>query len=117
MTDPLTMPRIYVCGPFTLPDPLVNMKTAIDAADALLEMGCAPYLPHLSGLWHLLHPHDYETWLALDLVWLAQCEAVLRLPGASAGADRETACARDVLHIPVFATIQEVAAWGQGRLR
>ena len=32
---------------------------------------------------------EYETWMEYDLAWLGACEALLRLPGHSPGADRE----------------------------
>jgi hypothetical protein len=45
--------------------------------------------------------------LDYDLNWLAKCDAVLRLPGASSGADREVEYAQK-LGIPVFYSIEEI---------
>jgi hypothetical protein len=58
----------------------------------------------------MIHPHAYETWLTLDLIWLATCDAVWRLPGVSAGADREVAEAQR-LGLPVWTTLAAVRAW------
>ena len=57
-------------------------------------------------------------WLAIDLAWVAVCEAVVRLPGESGGADMETAEARR-LGIPVFESVAELVAWSKlsGRVR
>jgi hypothetical protein len=93
--------RIYVAGPYTRGDVCLNVRAAVHAADQLLTLGYAPLVPHLTHLWHTISPHDYEEWLTLDLAWLAVCDAVLRLPGDSPGADRE--CAEAVrLGIPVY---------------
>lgn len=106
------MRTIYIAGPYTLGDVAVNVRTALDAAEACLAAGLAPYVPHLSHFWHLVYPHPAETWLALDAVWLAHCGAVLRLPGVSRGADLE--CAQAYARgIPVFFVLADALAWGQ----
>jgi len=46
----------------------------------------------------------YEFWLELDNQFIPCCEAVLRLPGESNGADKEVALAKK-LGIPVFESI------------
>lgn len=86
--------RVYVAGPYTHGDVDQNVMAAMDAADALIEAGYAPYVPHLSHFMHMAHPRAYEDWIALDMVWLGMCEALVRLPGRSAGADAEEAWAR-----------------------
>lgn len=83
--------RVYVAGPYSLGSEAHNVRVALEAAETLLRRGYAPYVPHLTHFWHLIFPHGYETWLALDFDWLDVCDVVLRLPGASAGADREVA--------------------------
>ena len=99
--------RIYVAGPYRLGDVDANVRCAMDAGTALLAMGHAPLVPHLNHYWHLHAPHPERTWLDLDLAWLDVADAVLRLPGPSAGADRECEVAR-ALEIPVFASLAEV---------
>ena len=88
--------RVYVAGPYTVGDVTQNVRNAIDAADRLLKAGHAPYVPHLSHFWHLVHPGPYAQWAALDLEWVRCCYALVRLPGESAGADREVAFANEV---------------------
>ena len=95
------MKRVYVAGPYTHGDVEANVREAIAASDMLLEAGYAPYCPHMSHFWHRQHPHDYETWMALDMAWLAQCDALIRLPGESPGADREVLFAQHH-NIPVY---------------
>lgn len=93
--------RVYVAGPITKGDQFLNVRAAIDAADTLLKAGHAPFVPHINVLWHMVHEHDYETWMAWDDAFLQVCDALLRIPGDSPGADREVERARE-LGIPVF---------------
>ncbi len=101
------MKRVYISGPYTMPDPAVNVRNAILAADAITAAGHEVYLPHLTHLWHLISPHEYRFWLERDLAWLPFCDAVVRLPGASSGADREVDEAR-TLAIPVYFGIEDL---------
>jgi hypothetical protein len=85
----------------------VNVAAAIKAADELFDAGFIPFVPHLTHFWHLICPRPYADWLDLDLLWLEQCDALLRLPGDSAGADGEVAKAKG-MEIPCFSTVAEV---------
>lgn len=100
------MRYIYVSGPYSNGDQALNVRRAIEAADALLNAGFFPYCPHLSHFHHILCPHDYETWMRLDLAWLERCDAVVRLSGHSPGADREVARAHE-LGIPVYFGVED----------
>ena len=80
--------RVYVAGPYTLGDVALNVRAAIDAGNELLHNGHAPFVPHLSHFWHIIHPVEYRVWLAFDIEWLKVCGALIRLPGDSAGADQ-----------------------------
>ena len=93
--------KVYVAGPYTKGDQAVNVRTAIMAANRLMDEGHHPYTPHLTHFHHLLFPRRYEDWMELDFAFLRHCDALLRLPGESSGADREVALA-DKLGIPVF---------------
>lgn len=99
--------RIYVAGPYTAPDPVENTHRAIKAADALLAMGHAVFVPHLNLLWHAVSPKPPETWYAHDLRWMPACDALLRLPGASKGADAEVTEAFR-LGIQVYLSLEEI---------
>jgi len=101
--------RVYIASPYTLGDPVVNVRTSLQAANALMELGYHPYAPLLSHFQHFLHPRPYEDWMRLDLAYLAVCQAVLRLPGRSKGAERECRLAR-FLKIPIYASIAELEA-------
>jgi len=100
---------VYVAGPYTKPDPGLNTHQSILVATQLLDAGFAPFLPHLSLFWHCCTPRPYETWLQYDFVWVAKCDAVLRIPGDSPGADREVELANS-LGIPVFFDIESLFA-------
>ena len=93
--------RVYVAGPYTKGDVALNVRRAIGAAEALVEMGHTPLVPLLTHLWHLMSPHPWEYWMALDMAWLPVCDGLFRLPGESKGADVEVGRARE-LGIPVF---------------
>lgn len=105
--------RVYVGGPITKGDYLVNVRSAVDAAEALREADCFPYVPHLTAFWHFAHPRHYEDWMAQDFEWLSLCHAMLRIPGESAGADREEAYAIE-RGIPVFKHILDLLMWRAG---
>lgn len=98
--------RVYVSGPYTS-DPEGNTTRAIAAGQTLLNMGYAPFVPHLTHFWHLQHENHYEVWLDLDLAYVATCRALLRMPGHSPGADREVEAA-ETLGIPVYHSISEL---------
>ena len=93
--------KIYVAGPYSKGDVMVNIQDAISEADVLLKYGFIPFVPHLTGFWHFMFPHPYDTWMDYDAEWLLSCDAVFRLNGESSGADREVDMANE-LGIPVF---------------
>lgn len=102
--------RVYVAGPITKGDRYLNIHTAIMAGRDLVQAGLAPLVPHLTCF---MDPNDFltwEAWLAVDEAFIVTCAAVLRLPGESKGADRETAFAQD-LGIPIFHSVEEVVTW------
>lgn len=102
--------RVYVAGPLTKGDQIVNVRNGILAATELVQLGHSPYCPHLAAFWHFLTPLPYEKWVSLDNEWLPLCDALLRLPGESNGADAEVDLALG-LGIPVFYSIKELQHW------
>lgn len=83
---------IYVAGPYTHPDPVDNTRIAMEAADRIMDSGhCIPFIPHLTLFWHMHKPRPVGDWYAYDLEILGRCDAVLRLPGGSVGADNGVA--------------------------
>ena len=99
--------RVYIAGPYTTPDPAENVYKTIQAASQLADMGFAPYVPHLSHLWHLIAPRTYDFWLALDAEYLKVCECMLRLPGLSMGAEQEELLAK-ASNVPIFYSIADL---------
>jgi hypothetical protein len=86
---------------------LENVAAAIDAARALIGAGFAPFCPHLSYHVDPAAEIPHRVWMEVDLPWVEAADAVLRLPGESAGADIE--CERAVaLGIPVFGSMGEL---------
>ena len=101
------MKTVYVASPYTHGDAALNVRAQIEAAENLVGIGYLPYVPLLDRLWHLMSPHGYEYWASMSLAWLELCDAVLRLPGESAGADAEVARALE-LGMPVYYSIGEL---------
>jgi hypothetical protein len=105
--------KVFVAGPYTGGDVAVNVKNAVDAATLLLAGGYTPFVPHLFHFWHLLSPQPYATWTKMDFEWLAECEALVRIPGDSPGAEAEMVRAVG-LGIPVYLGVE---AFLSARLR
>jgi len=105
------MTLVYIAGPYTVPNPEQNVKNAVGAAELVLAAGMIPHIPHLTHYWHTIHQeHDWETWLKIDTEILLRCDAVLRLPGESKGADHEMKTAID-RWIPVFLDMDSLTKW------
>jgi hypothetical protein len=99
--------KVYVAGPYTQGDVVLNVRAAVLAANELLDAGFIPFVPHLTHLWHAICPRPYQDWLDLDLEWLEECDILLRLPGPSSGADDEAKRAK-VLAMPVCRSVADV---------
>jgi hypothetical protein len=94
-------PMVYVAGPYSLGDPVVNTRNAMDAWMVLIDAGFTPVCPHVSLFMHLVYPHEPDFWYEYDLRLLERCDAMLRLSGESPGADGEERFA-EMNGIPVF---------------
>lgn len=106
---------VYVAGPYSNGDPVVNVREACAAGDILYAHGFIPIVPHMSMLWHMFSPKPYDHWLEYDLYLLHRCDALVRLPGLSAGADREVEYAR-ARGIPVFTSLAKVLELAESNL-
>lgn len=104
------MISVYVAGPMTKGDLLQHVRDAVHAADKIWAAGAIPYVPQVGILYQLISPHTYEDWMQLDFAWLDKCDAVLRMPGESSGADREVQRAR-FNGQPVFYSVESLLAW------
>lgn len=91
---------IYIAGPYSGAEPLDNVINAINAAETIAKAGYTPYVPHLNHYWDVFHKHNYEFWMDQGSNFLSFCDALVRLPGESPGADREVEEAKALgLHI------------------
>jgi|AGTN01.2.fsa_nt_gi hypothetical protein len=123
---------VYIAGPVSGGDIVENVKRANAAGVALMKAGFSPIVPHGSCFWgnrigascsgtnlkkwsafipESLHSDiPYEDWISACLDIVPRCDAVLRLPGESKGADEEVRQA--VRHgLPVFTSIEELLAF------
>lgn len=104
------MALIYVAGPLDTGPPelrAARIAEAIRVGAELIAAGHAPYVPHLSEAMAEAHDISYEEWMSVDLAWLRVAAAVIRIPGDSAGADRETELAES-LGIPVYQGLESL---------
>lgn len=111
------VPRVYISGPITKGDRIGNFTQACHAERALMLEGFAPLNPMRSMLLpHAWQPEmTHEIWLQADLPWVAVADVVLRLPGASEGADQECAFAVE-RGIPVVTSLMDLLEWRTWRL-
>lgn len=110
MTQPANRkPLVYLAGPISS-DPLGHTHEAIGIADNLLAKGFVPFVPHLSVLWQMIKPKQHAEWLEMDFEILRRCDALLRIPGESIGADMEVVFAKEN-GIPVMWTIESLLDW------
>ncbi len=96
-----TRPWLYISGPMRGKwgdSPWVNCYQGIKAAHLAYHAGWHPVCPMLNGFWEMvvgaLDPTATDGaggWMDYDISCLTRCDALLRLPGASEGADREVA--------------------------
>jgi hypothetical protein len=131
--------RVYCAGPIRRGDLCENIRHADEAFYRLAKTGMfAPMVPHwtcyagsaalrkvgdayLSDVTAVAcsdgHYRDIkgDDFIEMDLAWVRVCEAVLRLPGESVGADMEVRCAK-TNGIPVFYSVEEIASWGENLL-
>ena len=103
---------VYIASPYTRGDTGANVGRQVWAAHALMDMGYVPIAPLLNHFLHIARPRAETEWLEADFAILLRCDAVLRLPGESAGADRETALA-EKKGIPVVFGVAEFKEWAR----
>ena len=99
--------KIYVASPYTLGGKAKNVNNAIWATELLAQHGHKPFCPLLFHFWDTVYPHTWEFWMQQCLAWLPVCDAILRLPGESKGADIEVETARQ-LGLKIYWHINDV---------
>lgn len=103
--------KIYIAGPYTDEDNEIvkkNVLKAITVADQIALLGFKPYIPHLSHYWHEEFSHDYEFWMDQGSEWISVCDGLYRIPGDSAGSEKEIKQAKKEDEIPVFYNIADL---------
>ncbi len=98
---------VYISAPYSKGDVAQNVNRVIHIANKLMDMGYIPFVPHLTHFWHIITPRPYDDWMQIDLAYLGRCDALLRLSGASLGADKEVAVALR-LGIMVYYNIEDI---------
>ena len=98
-------PMVYISGPITLGEWDENFQQAADAQLFLIRAGCAVLNPMLTMALPGHETITHDEWMQNDLPFIAgpggKVDALLRLPGASAGADTE--CEHAAIHgVPVY---------------
>lgn len=108
--------RVYVAGPMLgSGNPYVNIHRGLEISMTILDRGMAPYIPHLTAILEMTQgERSRDTWLELDKAFLLACDAMLRLPGESPGADQEVVWAV-AANIPVFMSLDTLFAWQETR--
>ena len=99
--------KVFVSGPYTLGNKEKNVRQAILTGEEIIKLGHTPFIPHLCHFWDKQSHHEYQYWIDYDLDWLESCDALLRIPGDSIGADNEVKKAL-ILHIPVYYSLAEL---------
>lgn len=106
----MTKPLIYVAGPYTDGEPILNVRKAIETGEVLRSAGAIPLVPHLSHFSHFFAPHDYDVWIEQGLKYLERCDALFRIEGHSPGSVTEVDAARK-WRIPCFITMPKMRNW------
>lgn len=86
---------IYISAPYSIGDTDANIDRACLAGDEILKKGHTPFIPHTMQRWHKVSPKSYAEWLKIGMAYMGTCDAVLRLPGESKGADLEVEQAKE----------------------
>lgn len=110
----MTMPVIYVAGPFRGPSHWAiaeNIRNAERLALEVWKLGAAAICPHANTA-HFQDAAPDQVWLEGDLELLRRCDAIIVTDdwGRSTGARAEVAEA-ERLNKPVFLTLEDLAFW------
>lgn len=106
-------PWIYIAGPYSGGN-VKNTRTAVKLANLMMDSGYfTPIVPHLTMLWDMMTPKQYERWLEYDTEILEKCDALYRFRGPSRGADGEMLFC-EAKGIPVFTHLVDLFEWRKG---
>ena len=115
------MKVVYIAGPYMGVNPNNyashipierNILAAKEAMITLIRHEVGAFCPHTHthGFERIMPDVSMSFWYELDLRLLRACDAILRLPGFSKGADAEVD-ASAALGLPVFYDIGHVLDW------
>ena len=109
--------KVYIASPYTFGDTAINVRFQMEVTDKLLDLGFIPFTPLYSHFQHMFKPRPHTDWIKIDLVWLNQCDCIIRFYTSfngkvlkSTGADIEEAEAKRI-GIPVFHSIDELVEY------
>ena len=102
---------VYVAAPYNS-NPVHNSSLAMDYANWLVDYGFTPIIPHVHMLWNIHTPRAEEFWYKYTLDLMRICDAVVRFPGESMGADEEVRVAKEI-GIPVFLSLNELVHYNR----
>ena len=109
------MIRVYVAGPMFSSGRLThNVSEGLRMYHDLIDLDYFPYLPHFGVHADIYRPRPESEWLALDKAYLSVCDALIRLPGFSRGADLEEQWCKE-FGIPVFHSLEALEQWRNER--
>jgi len=105
MTDSINtkLPRVFVGGPWTKPDPLMNINTTLKLRTQLQDSGLIHTVCPMSDtfMWGIVCVSDYETQTKFCFHELATCDIAVFRRGESSGRDQEIEICNQ-LGIPFF---------------
>lgn len=93
-------PLVYVAGPIS-GNPMGAVRNSLPAFQFVVGVGGVPFMPQWSVIAEMVQHLHYDIWMQYDFDIIRHCDALLRLPGESPGADKEVVLATK-LDIPVF---------------
>jgi hypothetical protein len=92
---------IYISGPYSLGNVILNARRAIQIGQEIARRGYNVFVPHTNLLWDFVDPESHEFYMRQDISVVKRCDAIFRLIGESVGGDAEVALAQS-LGIPAF---------------
>jgi len=104
-------PLIYIAGPISRGCQFTNVRKGCEVWHELWKLGIDAYCPHWSAQQQVHTTLGHAEWMAYDTqVILPRCDALLRMPGESSGADIEVEWMKEHGK-PVFYEISKLAEW------
>lgn len=83
--------HVFIAGPIDSSGAThLNLRNAVLEADILHKNKIFCFVPHFGVAWEqIAGPSPRECWINWCNAWLIKCDAMIRIPGRSVGADGE----------------------------